>query len=89
VEHLIEVRKATGDVVRLYSERQFSQMSYKLPEDEAEEQKKPACTFMLQYCGLGSRRERFKNSGREKEKVEQGKKITGGWRGNVSRANPS
>lgn len=43
VQHLIEVRKLTGDLVRVYSERQFSRFQFAVPgEEEAveEEQKR-------------------------------------------------
>jgi len=50
VDHLIEVRQATGDVVRQYSEKQFRNMDYLLPEDEAKELAKPKATEYLQSC---------------------------------------
>ena len=65
VNHLIDVRKATGDLVRLSSVKQFDNFSYKLPADEEKEQNIPKGMAYLADCTnhySAKRTHRIKNS---------------------------
>lgn len=50
VNHLIEVRKATGDIVRVFSEKQFTNFSYLLPSDREKQELMPKGIDYLGTC---------------------------------------
>jgi len=50
VSKVIEVRKQTGDLVRLYSENQFRNYDYNLPTEVAYEESKPNGLEYLNHC---------------------------------------
>jgi len=67
VNHLVEVRKATGDLVRIYSERQFTKFDYKISSEVVPKKEIPALPKRVQKM----KKSRYLRSSRRGQEFEE------------------